>query len=96
MRRKPIAIWFPQSAGKAEDELVIFVDLAPTVLNLAGIFIPENMQRRAFLGTDLRPARDYVYASRDRMDERYDMQRAVRDKHFKYIRYYEFTKPFVQ
>ncbi|WP_339921905.1 sulfatase-like hydrolase/transferase [uncultured Cyclobacterium sp.] len=86
----------PQSDGGVEDELVSFVDLAPTALNLAGISMPENMQGRAFLGTDLSPARDYVYASRDRMDERYDMQRAVRDKHFKYIRYYEFTKPFVQ
>jgi len=86
----------PQSAGTNSDELVSFVDLAPTALNLAGISRPENMQGRAFLGANLSPVRDYVYASRDRMDERYDMQRAVRDKNFKYIRYYEFTKPFVQ
>tara|TARA_R110002049_G_scaffold4383_8_gene30643 strand:- start:797 stop:2683 length:1887 start_codon:yes stop_codon:yes gene_type:complete len=86
----------PQSAGNKEDELVSFVDLAPTALNLAGIPKPENMQGRAFLGNHLSPEREYVYASRDRMDERYDMQRAVRDKEFKYIRYYEFTKPFVQ
>jgi uncharacterized sulfatase len=30
------------------------------------------------------------------MDERYDMQRAVRDKRYKYIRYYEAAKPFTQ
>ena len=76
--------------------MVSFVDLAPTALNLAGIPKPVNMQGRAFLGNHLSPEREYVYASRDRMDERYDMQRAVRDKEFKYIRYYEFTKPFVQ
>lgn len=70
--------------------------MAPTTLNLAGIPIPANMQGRAFLGANLSPEREYVYASRDRMDERYDMQRAVRDKRYKYIRDYEFSKPFIQ
>jgi len=86
----------PHKHGSPTDELVSFIDLAPTALNLAGIPIPENMQGRAFLGSDLTPERDYVYSSRDRMDERYDMQRSVRDKQYKYIRYYEFPKPFIQ
>jgi len=82
--------------GTENDELVSFIDLAPTVLNLAGISIPENMQGRAFLGNNLKPERAFAYAARDRMDERYDMQRAVRSKRFKYIRYYESYKPFTQ
>lgn len=82
--------------GTENDELVSFIDLAPTVLNLAGISIPENMQGRAFLGNNLKPERAYAYAARDRMDERYDMQRAVRSKRFKYIRYYESYKPYTQ
>ncbi|RMH68307.1 MAG: DUF229 domain-containing protein [Bacteroidetes bacterium] len=82
--------------GTVEEALVSFVDLAPTVLNLAGVDVPEHMQGRAFLGPDLTPPRRYVYAARDRMDERYDMQRAVRDERFKYIRYYEPFKPFYQ
>ncbi|MDX1285929.1 MAG: sulfatase-like hydrolase/transferase, partial [Draconibacterium sp.] len=86
----------PHEQGKPSDELVSFIDLAPTVLNLARIPKPENMQGRAFLGEDLTPEREYTYSSRDRMDERYDMQRAVRDKKYKYIRYYEFPKPFIQ
>jgi len=86
----------PHKQGEPSDELVSFIDLAPTALNLAGIPVPENMQGRAFLGENLTPEREYTYASRDRMDERYDMQRAVRDKNFKYIRYYEFPKPFIQ
>jgi arylsulfatase A-like enzyme len=86
----------PVKPGKTSDELVSFVDLAPTVLNLAGIKIPENMQGRAFLGKNLTPEREYVFAARDRMDERYDMQRAVRDKQYKYIRYYDPAKPFTQ
>jgi len=86
----------PVKPGTTTDELVSFVDLAPTVLNIAGIDIPENMQGRAFLGKNLSPEREYVYAARDRMDERYDMQRAVRDKQYKYIRYYDPAKPFTQ
>jgi uncharacterized sulfatase len=86
----------PVKPGKTSDELVSFVDLAPTVLNLAGIKIPENMQGRAFLGENLTPEREYVFAARDRMDERYDMQRAVRDRQYKYIRYYDPAKPFTQ
>lgn len=82
--------------GTVNDELVCFIDLAPTVLNLAEIEVPENMQGRAFLGNNLKPERMYAYAARDRMDERYDMQRAVRSKNFKYIRYYEAYKPFTQ
>lgn len=86
----------PHEQGKPSDELVSFIDLAPTVLNLAGVSIPQNMHGRAFIGDNLTPEREYTYSSRDRMDERYDMQRAVRDKNYKYIRYYEFPKPFIQ
>lgn len=86
----------PHEQGKPSDELVSFIDLAPTALNLAGVPIPDNMQGRAFLGENLSPEREYTFSSRDRMDERYDMQRTVRDKKYKYIRYYEFPKPFIQ
>lgn len=88
--------WLPQTPGSTTDELVSFVDLAPTALHLAGIPVPAHMQGRAFMGPDLSPPRDYLHAGRDRMDERYDMQRAVRDKQFKYVRYYEPFKPFCQ
>ena len=40
--------------------------------------------------------REYVYGARDRMDERVDMIRSVRDKQFKYIRNYEWWKPYAQ
>ena len=72
--------------GTVSDQLVSTVDLGPTVLSLAGVEIPHHMQGRAFLGTQAQPPRDYIYASRDRYDESYDMIRAVRDKRFKYIR----------
>ena len=77
--------WEP---GGATDRPVAFVDLAPTVLSLGGVEPPEYMQGRAFLGPHAREARTYNYGFRGRMDERYDMARAVRDDRFVYVRNY--------
>jgi len=86
----------PHNPGTKTDELVSFLDMPATALHLAGIRLPDYMQGRAFVGEKLSPERNYIYAGRDRMDERYDMQRAVRDKQYKYIRYYEPYKPYCQ
>ena len=72
------------------------IDLGPTVLNLAGVPIPEHIQGQPFLGADRPKPRDYVYGARDRMDERYDIIRMVRNKRYKYIRNYEPLKTFYQ
>lgn len=88
--------WVPHPAGTQTNELVSFVDLPATALHLAGAEVPAIYQGRPFLGADLDPLRAYVYAGRDRMDERYDIQRAVHDGQFKYIRYYEPFKPYTQ
>ncbi len=82
--------------GTVTDRLVSSIDLGPTVLNLAGIDVPSHVQGRPFLGANLPEARDYVYGARDRMDERYDIIRMVRDKRYKYIRNYEPLKTFYQ
>jgi hypothetical protein len=74
--------------GTVNDDLIAFIDLAPTMLSLAGIKIPEHIQGRAFLGSQKAKPREYIYAARDRMDEAYDIIRAVRDKRYKYIRNY--------
>ena len=82
--------------GKVSRELVSLIDLAPTVLNLASVPLPPQFQGRAFLGENLKSPRQYVYGVRDRMDERYDTIRAVRDRRFRYIRNYETWKPYCQ
>ncbi len=74
--------------GSVNDELVAFVDFAPTMLSLAGVEIPAHMQGRAFLGPGRTAPREYIFAARDRMDEAYDLIRAVRDRRYKYIRNY--------
>ena len=83
--------------GTVRDDLVAFVDLAPTALSIAGVEIPAVMQGQAFLGAaQAEKPREYVYGARDRMDERVDMIRSVRDKQFKYIRNYQWWKPYAQ
>ncbi|PHN02723.1 sulfatase family protein [Flavilitoribacter nigricans] len=92
----PMIIRFPgrQFAGERDDRLISFVDFAPTTLSLAGIAPPDYMDGQAFLGhyaaeTD----RAYIFAAADRFGPSYDNNRAVRDKRFKYIRYYHPEKP---
>jgi uncharacterized sulfatase len=75
--------------GSVSDDLVSFVDFAPTVLSLAGVKPPDYMQGQVVLGERAAPPRQYIYGMRDRMDERYDHIRAVRDRRYKYIRNYE-------
>jgi len=79
-----------------DDQLISSLDFGPNVLNLAGVPIPKIMQGRAFLGPNLTAPRDYIYGARDRMDERYDIIRSVRDKQYRYIRNYEALKPYYQ
>ena len=82
--------------GAINDRLVSSIDFGPTVINLAGQKVPDHMQGRPFLGANLPKPRDYVYGARDRMDERYDIIRSVRDKRFRYIRNYEPLKTYYQ
>jgi N-sulfoglucosamine sulfohydrolase len=82
--------------GGQLNELVSFVDFAPTVLSLAGVEVPKSMQGQAFLGSQKAETRKYIYAARDRMDSEYDRVRAVSDGRFKYIRNYMPEKPNYQ
>jgi len=96
--RVPFIIRYPnkQQAGQVVDQLVSFVDFAPSTLSLANIKIPAYMQGKAFLGSQKTEPRQYVYAARDRMDSEYDMVRAVGDKRFKYLRNFQPEKPYIQ
>lgn len=82
-------MWPLSVVGSEVDRMVSFVDLAPTILSLVGIQVPDIMQGQAFLGDQVTDEPEYVHMFRDRMDERYDMSRATRDAHFRYIRNYK-------
>jgi len=72
----------PNSDG-ADRQLISFVDLAPSILFMAGVDIPDYMVGKPIQSS---AKRRYIYATRDRIDEVQDRQRAVRDRRFKYIR----------
>jgi hypothetical protein len=86
----------PHPPGTKTDELVTAIDLTATVLHLAGVTMPENIQGRPIMGANLTPERKYIHGHRDRMDERYEIIRSVRDARYKYIRNYEYWKPHQQ
>lgn len=94
----PLLIRWPGriEPGSVTDRMASFVDFAPTVLSIAGVEIPDHMQGSAFLGKHAGKPRNHIYAARDRMDERYDIIRAVRDNRYKYIRNYEPNLPYDQ
>ncbi|HID77595.1 MAG TPA: DUF229 domain-containing protein, partial [Planctomycetaceae bacterium] len=102
--RVPLIIRFPErfrelapaSPGSAVDRLVSFVDFAPTMLSLAGVPVPDAMQGRAFLGPAAGRPRRYIFAVRDRVDEVYEVSRAVRDERFLYVRHYLPHRPMMQ
>jgi arylsulfatase A-like enzyme len=98
--RVPLMIRWPQSLrpavapGSVSDQLVSFVDLAPTVLALAGVDIPTHLQGRALVGPKEGPEPELIFAARDRMDIEYDMMRSARDKRFLYIRNFQPELPY--
>lgn len=84
---------FPIKAGARTDAFVQFIDLAPTVLNLAGIKVPEQMDGKPFLGKGVSNAdleqRDTAFGYADRFDEKYDLVRTLRKGKYKYMRNYQ-------
>lgn len=73
-------------AGSTRSEVVQMLDLAPTMLNAAGLAVPPHMHGRPLfdgLGREL-PAAPYAFGARDRMDAQEDAVRTVRDERYRY------------
>ena len=93
----PLIVRWPdgKGAGTTNDELVSFIDFAPTMLSLANLPIPGYMEGQVFLGENKASPRKYIYAFRDRMDPAPETIRAVRDKRYKYVRNYRPDLPYI-
>lgn len=96
--RVPLIVRWPGRIppGSVRDDLTSLLDLAPTVLALAGVEIPPQMQGRVFLGDTARPAPSFLFAARDRMDEAYDRVRSVRSHRYRYVRNFHPELPYMQ
>jgi uncharacterized sulfatase len=96
--RVPLIVVFPEKyrylapkdyvPGGHSDRLIGTIDLAPTMLSLAGIRPPAWYHGRAFAGRHEAEPRTYLHGGRGRMDERHDLMRSTRDKRYVYIRNY--------
>ena len=94
----PLIVYFPEKwkhlapkdykPGGTSDRRVGFIDLAPTVLSIAGIKPKTEMQGHAFAGEFQTKEQPYSFGFRGRMDERYDLVRTVLGKKYIYIRNY--------
>lgn len=80
----PLVLRYPDGAGagSVESRLVSFVDIAPSILSMAGVSVPTFIQGRDMFAGE---PRDYVFSARDRMDATFDRVRAVRDERYRLV-----------
>ncbi|MDA7904618.1 hypothetical protein N9B45_02830 [bacterium] len=85
----------PADPGSKVNEIVSFVDMTKTWLNICSAETPDYLQGKVFLGPDAE-SREYHVSFRGRMDERCDNVRAIRDGKLLYIRNYMPYAPWGQ
>ena len=82
-----------QEPGSRVNGFVSFIDFGPTVLNLAGLTIPAQMDGKPFLGQGITQAdietRDEAFGYADRFDEKYDLVRTLRKGRYEYVRNFQ-------
>ena len=83
-------------AGTLSDRIMEAIDIAPTLIDLAGAAKPAKMQGRILFGEHAGPAREYAFGARDRCDETVFRFRTVRDARYRYIRNFTPERPFLQ
>jgi N-sulfoglucosamine sulfohydrolase len=102
--RVPLIIRWPDkfpapkhfTPGTADDRLLAAIDLAPTMLTIAGAEKPAKMQGEVFLGDSAGEPRKYVFGARDRCDETVFRFRTVRTDRYRYIHNFTPDRPFLQ
>ena len=77
-----VAKWIGDSCRGNNNQLVSFVDFAPTILDVANIEREFPFEGVSFFKKD---QRHYVFAATDRFDESTDMRRSIRARNFKLI-----------
>ncbi len=87
---KGLAMW---DRGTQVDGFVSFIDFGATVLNLAGVPVPPQVDGRPFLGQGIAKgeveSRDEAFGYADRFDEKVDLVRTLRKGKYEYVRSYQ-------
>ena len=83
----PLIVNWPAglNGGKKDTRLVASVDVAATILETAGVELPEYMTARSIIKDDENP-REYIYSARDLWDEILEQSRAITTHDFRYIK----------
>ena len=85
-----IAKWINDTCRGYNDQLISFVDFAPTILDVADIDRDFEFEGVSFFKND---QRSFVYAATDRFDESLDMRRSIREDNFKLIYNIDISTP---
>ena len=81
--KSPLIIkWTETRNEPRNNQMISFIDLAPTILELTKSEINHEMEGVSFYNQN---NRDYIFAATDRFDEHTDKRRCVRNKKFKLI-----------
>ncbi|MFK5973054.1 MAG: sulfatase [Flavobacteriaceae bacterium] len=83
----PLIVNWPAglNGGKKDDRLISSIDVAASILDMAGVKLPEYMTAIPFINTDTK-GRNYVYSARDLWDEVLEQSRAITTDRYRYIK----------
>lgn len=81
----PLIVNWPNGIkpNQIREDLVSTTDITATILDMAGVEIPEYMTGQSFLNKDF--SREFVYSARDLWDEIMEKSRSLSSKKYKYI-----------
>ncbi|MGY5353236.1 sulfatase family protein [Wenyingzhuangia sp. IMCC45533] len=84
--RIPLLVHYPKGikSGQVSDKVISSTDITATILDFAGVKVPDYMTGQPIFDEDF--DREYVYAARDLWDEVLEKSRAVTTEDWAYIR----------
>jgi arylsulfatase A-like enzyme len=82
----PLIVNWPKGIknNQVREDVVSTTDITATILDFAGVEIPEYMDGKSFMKKNFK--REYVYSARDLWDEVMDKSRSLSSGKYKYIR----------
>lgn len=85
--------WLKKDSIQRNNQMISFIDFAPTLVDLAGLNIPKDIEGVSFLNKN---KREYIFAATDRFDETNSKRRCVRNNQYKLIRNFDTLSPLYQ
>jgi arylsulfatase A-like enzyme len=99
----PMIIYDPRNpvAAQMSDEMALLIDMAPTMLDIAGATIPKDMQGESLLAQVANPAQplregffmEHLYGHGPVAPTHIERSEGVRTRRWKYINYFEQSGP---